>query len=288
MRSASLSNATSLLDDAEFAHVSDLVNRIAGIQLPERKRRMASGRIRRRLNATGEPSFGAYLERVRNDPEERGRMIDEITTNETYFFREHAHFEFLERVLVPQQRQRLRIWSAAASNGSEAYSVAILLREHLARGPLSGTKILGTDLSQSIIEEAKEGVYDADFVRKVPPPLLGKYFSQLSDGSYAVDGETKKLVTFANLNLMARWPMRGPFDVIFLRNVMIYFNRETRVWLGARMASLLSPGSFLFIGHAETLGDAPMGLKRVQPAVYVRTEEPVTVPPRPTSSEPVR
>lgn len=270
-----------LLDDSEFAEVSKMVNKLTGIQLPERKRRMASGRIRRRLNATNTPDFSSYLRRVKNDVDEQRLMIDEITTNETYFFREHAHFDFLRDVVLPVRRQKLRIWSAAASNGSEAYSIGITLQEHLSRGELSGAKILATDLSSAIIAEAKEGIYDADYVRKVPPPLLTKYFSRLGDGSFEVDRATKRLVTFANLNLMGRWPMRGPFDVIFLRNVMIYFDRETRDWLGARMANLLAPGSYLFIGHAETLGDSPPGLKRVQPAVYIRTDAPVSIPPRP-------
>ncbi|MEM1416721.1 MAG: protein-glutamate O-methyltransferase CheR [Myxococcota bacterium] len=268
------------IDDATFERVVALTYDATGILLGPQKRRMVSGRLRRRVLDAGLPSYGAYLDRVKGDAEERSRMLDSLTTNETYFFREPAHFELLEG-FFSEARAPWTIWSAASSTGEEPYSVAISARAHMPRAHANKTRLLATDVSPSVLAHAKRGQYEGRPLSKVPQNWLATHFEDRGNGRYQVSEGVRRMVTFARLNLMGPWGMRGPFDLVLLRNVMIYFDEPTRRWLVERIAELLRPGGYLFIGHSETLGEATPTLERVQPAVYRRNDAPPSVGERP-------
>jgi chemotaxis protein methyltransferase CheR len=165
----------------------------------------------------------------------------------------------------------MRLWSAGCSSGEEPYSIAMLLCEEWSAVDCAGVRILATDLSEKILRKAQLGEYEKDAMQSMPPSYLSKYFNLLQSNPnriYGIQDRIKKMVRFARLNLMEQWPMRGPFDVIFCRNVMIYFDSETQGKLVRRFSDLLIPGGHLLIGHSESLVANPSGLKYIQPATY--------------------
>ena len=255
------------LGAAEFREIGALVRDVAGIQLPAGKEGLVRARLAKRLRAHGVSSYGEYLELVR-DPSggELAEMVDVLTTNKTDFFRESAHFDVLARdVLPPLGTAPVRIWSAGCATGEEPYTLAMVLRE----AGRHDAKILATDISRRVLAHAKAGVYADAAVRPVPDALRTRHFARTERGWEAGAG-LKSLVTFARLNLMARWPMRGPFHAIFCRNVMIYFDRDTQQALVARFRELLAPGGYLFVGHSESLTALRHDFTYVLPAVYRR------------------
>jgi chemotaxis protein methyltransferase CheR len=266
------------LSDADLARVGSLVHEIAGIALPPNKHAMVRSRLATRARTLGLPSVGAYLEHVENDASggELAAMIDALTTNKTYFFREEAHFDLLRHRVFPDLAERsgpIRLWSAGCSTGEEAYCMAVLALETFGERAPRDVRILGTDISQRVLNVARPGEYAAENVSAIPAPTLARMFESVPHGnrrSYRVRAELRALVRFARLNLMSNWPMRGPFDVIFCRNVMIYFDRPTRERLVRRLAELLTPGGYLCIGHSESLTGFSPGLEFVQPATYRR------------------
>ena len=201
-------------------------------------------------------------------------MLDAITTNVTSFFREPAHFQFLRDTVIPQAAQanrHLRIWSAGCSNGAEPYSVAMTLREAIPDLSRWDVQIVSTDVSTTMLEQVKAGVYPQEVLRSMDPKLLQKYFTPLvSNGqaSYQVRAELRDMLRIGHLNLLNAWPSGQPFDVIFCRNVMIYFDRVTRTNLVNRFAERLRPGGHLLVGHAESLTGTATNLEYVRPAVY--------------------
>jgi chemotaxis protein methyltransferase CheR len=203
-------------------------------------------------------------------------MVDILTTNKTNFFRELPHFAFLRDNVLPQFKgadRPLRIWSAGCSSGEEPYSLAILIREEFGSRGNRDVRILGTDLSMRALARAREGAYDEGQMDGVPPALRSRYFSRVHKAEagaarYQVRPEVRSLVSLAPLNLMEGWPMKGPFDVIMCRNVMIYFDRKTREQLIQRFSQLLPPGGHLLVGHSESLNGLAHDLTYVQPAVY--------------------
>jgi len=260
-----------------FGRISAIMNEISGVQLPEAKIRLVRSRLRKRLRALDLPDFVAYAELIEGPAgrEELSTMVDVLTTNKTSFFREAAHFDFLWEHVFPEIQERgdgFRAWSAGCSSGEEPYSLAILLREGLPGLMPPDVRILATDLSSIVLDRARRAVYPARVVESVPPELRGRYFrpARTADGepAFEVEPVTRSFVTLARLNLMAPWPMRGPFDLILCRNVMIYFDRETRERLVQRFSALLRPGGFLFVGHSEGLANLDHDLHYVQPAVY--------------------
>jgi chemotaxis protein methyltransferase CheR len=266
------------LSPAEFEKISQMIYRLCGICLPPGKEGLVKTRLTKRLRALGLGGFTEYLEYVERDAtrQELATMLDLLTTNKTSFFRERQHFDFLcQRVLPGLQatNRPVRFWSAGCSSGEEPYSLAILLHEHLPDVGRRDVRILATDISARMLTKAREAVYDEELVSDLPPPLLRKYFAGVRTQptrAYQVSDKVRALVRFARLNLMEAWPMKGPFDAIFCRNVMIYFDQPTRQRLVQRYYELLRTGGYLFVGHAESLTALAHDFSYVQPAVYVK------------------
>ena len=251
------------LTDAQFHRIRALVREHTGISLSDAKRQLVYGRLSRRLRALKLDSFGEYLELLDSGgAAELEEFTNAITTNLTSFFREPHHFEYLASDVLPQiiardtGVRRVRIWCCAASTGEEPYSIAMVLRE--AEKSLAGfdTKLLATDLDSAVLTTAATGVYNAERLKSVNSTRASRFFQRGSGahaGKFRVQGELRNLITFKQLNLMHEWPVRGPFDAIFCRNVIIYFDKDTQRALFARMSALQRPGDFLFLGHSESL-----------------------------------
>ncbi len=260
----------------QFEKISHLVHQMTGINLPPGKQELVRARLTKRLRALGLKSFDTYMERLEHDQSEGElvSMIESMTTNKTNFFREPQHFGYLCRQILPVARnRRLRVWSAGCSSGEEPYTTAILLHEAIGDHSLWDIRILATDLSSRMIDHARKGIYDINHLREVPPLLISKYFTCVETKPvrrYQIGEMLRRQVYFARLNLMEEWPMRGPFDVIFCRNVMIYFDKATQEQLVNRFWKLMRPGGCLFVGHSESLTGSPHKFRYVQPAIYMK------------------
>jgi chemotaxis protein methyltransferase CheR len=257
----------------EFQRVRRVAMERAGLSIPESKSGLVSSRVAKRLREHQIGSFSAYLDLVESPrgADEMVQLIDLLTTNKTDFFREPAHFDFLIERVFPRIKATgapLRIWSAGCSTGEEPYTLAMLIRENL---PVQcDARILATDISTRVVAQARSGIYGAERTRGMEPERKRRWFAPAANGAVAVVPELQKLISFANLNLMADWPMKGPFDAIFCRNVMIYFDKPTITTLVDRCYDLLAPGGFLFIGHSESLTALQHRYSYVQPAVYAK------------------
>jgi len=264
------------LRDDQFLAIGELVKHVAGIYLHAGKEGLVRSRLAHRLRALRLANFDEYLGYLEHDVSgtELSNMVDVITTNKTSFFREAEHFRFLQNYLLPLHAHAatpLSVWSAGCSSGEEPYTIAMVLRELLSIEQLSRCRVLGTDISSRILAKARQAVYRQDLLADVPPQLAARYFVRdRKSGTAAVADDVRRLVRFARLNLMADWPMSGPFHAIFCRNVMIYFDRDTQQRLVERFTELLAPGGFLFVGHSESLTPLRHELRYVQPAVYAR------------------
>jgi len=251
------------LTDEVFARIRTLVREHTGIALSDAKRQMVYGRLVRRLRALRLSSFDEYLELLeRAEPLELQEFTNAITTNLTSFFREAHHFEYLAEQWVPHiaahlpASGRVRIWSSACSTGEEAYSIAMVLRERQPQLAGADVRILATDLDSNVLAVGAAGVYPAERLSTVSKARVTEFFKPLGEaqpGMVRVSPALRQLITFKQLNLMDPWPMRGPFDVIFCRNVVIYFDLETKRALFERMAQLQPAGSILMLGHSESL-----------------------------------
>ena len=262
------------LTAAQFDRVCTMLRAACGIALKPGKEALVKSRLHKRMRALTLSCFDEYLDRVEAGPEEGelARFVDELTTNKTSFFREHAHFDCLRAELAQmplQQTGQLRLWSAGCSSGEEPYTLGMVLREAIAPIDELDVRILATDISAEVLQTARHGLYPEAALKDVPADLRRRYLSA-HDGVSAISDDVRKMVTFVYLNLMGPWPMAGPFDAIFCRNVMIYFNRQTRIRLVARFRQLLRPGGLLFIGHSESLTGMSDGYQYVQPAAYRR------------------
>ncbi|HVR85254.1 MAG TPA: protein-glutamate O-methyltransferase [Planctomycetota bacterium] len=263
---------------ATFSRFRGLIYRLSGIALGEGKEGLVRARVSKRMRLLGLQDYEAYLDLLLADPsgEEIVHLLDVISTNVTSFFREESHFQVLSEIASrwrAEKRTRLRLWSAACSTGEEPYSMAMTLLEASEARPLD-LKILATDLSTRALAWARAGTYSADKTAFVHRDFRTKYFDP--DGRRAsmlrVGSELRKTVTFARLNLAATpFPMSGPFDAVFCRNVMIYFDAEVRRRLLAQIHTLLRPGGYLFVGHSESLSGLTAGFKTMQASVYVKT-----------------
>jgi chemotaxis protein methyltransferase CheR len=264
------------ISEKEFAGVSRMLYEFCGIDLHPGKEILVQSRLSKRLRVLGLPNVSAYLKYVEMDAtgREKTTMIDSLTTNKTSFFREPARFDFLRDRVIPglaNAGKPIRIWSAACSTGEEPYCISIVLREALPEIASPEVKILATDISRTVLAQAREAIYPQDKVDDVPPALLQRHFTRMpsrTDVRFRVCDKSRASVRFAYLNLMERWPMSGPFDVIFCRNVMIYFDRVTQSKLIQRFAQLLAPGGYLLIGHSETLAGSNSDFRYIQPATY--------------------
>lgn len=243
----------------DFVVIKRLAYRITGISLSDHKQNMIYGRLARRLRSLGLKTFSEYLSLLEDDNNpEVHEFVNAITTNLTSFFRENHHFEFLQEDLLPSlirenaTKKRIRIWSAGCSTGEEPHSIAMVLREFAAIRSWD-VKILATDLDTNCVAKGKSGVYTAERVETFPEKFK-KYIKVSSDsGRVKIREDVRSLITFKQLNLLHQWPMKGPFDFIFCRNVVIYFDAETQRKLFDRYANILTPHGHLFIGHSENL-----------------------------------
>ena len=264
-------SASPHLSAASFSAIRELIFAVAGIAMTEETEELVKARLAKRLRELKIAGYEEYLDRIQTDRVELSNMVDVLTTNKTSFFREPQHFDYLVEEVFPSwkaARAPRRIWSAGCSSGEEPYTLGMLLREHL---PQLDVRILATDLSTRVLARAKAARYAAATVEDIPQRLRTRYLHRVADGgqvSYDISPEVTALVSFARLNLMGDWPMRGQFDLILCRNVMIYFNDDTRTTLGRRFAEHLAPDGALMIGHAESLASLDQPLQLIRPAIY--------------------
>jgi len=254
------------LTKTEFHQFQELILSEAGITLNESKRILVQSRLARRLRGLGLSTYSDYLVYLAKQPPqspERREMINCITTNKTDFFRENHHFDFLRDRVIPEARARaqqgglkkLRVWSAACSTGEEPYSIAVTIQEALGPERNWDVKILGSDIDTNVLATAEAGIYDAERFGPVPDALLRRYFMRRkSDGALLASDTLKSMIRFRRINFIdPAWPIRTTFDVIFCRNVIIYFNRVTQQRLFERLAQYLKPTGYLLVGHSENL-----------------------------------
>ena len=266
------------LGDSEFEFIRHVIAENAGIVLGPNKRQLVQGRLARRLRELHLNSYAEYCSHVRESgPEELVGLINALTTNVTSFFRENHHFEGLANYMLPeafkrnQQSRRIRIWSAGCSTGEEAYCLAMVSRETLPAGQKWDLKILATDIDSEVVATAQRGVYPLDRLASLSPERLQKHFRKGSgehEGQARAIPELAQFISFKTLNLMQSWPMSGPFDVIFCRNVMIYFDQPTRERLVGRFAELLAPEGYLCLGHSESIHGTGGPFKLVGRTIY--------------------
>jgi chemotaxis protein methyltransferase CheR len=265
--------------DSEFDFIRNLVYERSRINLSPDKRQLVSARLGKRLRAMNVPTIGEYcrLLQAPGADEELANLIDAISTNHTFFFRESAHFDFLREVVVPEtlaraageRSARFRVWSAACSSGEEPYSIAITLAEAM---PTFPWQIEASDISRRILARAVAAIYSRETVSRIPREQLRAHFQRgfgPQEGNYRVKRVLRDRVTFHHLNLLeSELPVRDLFQVIFCRNVMIYFDRPTQDELVSRLADRLLPGGYLFVGHSESLTQMRHSLQPIRPAVY--------------------
>ncbi|MEN6624718.1 MAG: CheR family methyltransferase [Candidatus Sumerlaeia bacterium] len=265
------------MEASTFNRFRSIVYEHSGIALGEGKEALVSARIGKRLRALNIADHKAYLKYVEQDAsgEEIVQLLDAISTNVTHFFREPAHFDFVKEtvaVWAGQGQTRMRFWSAACSTGEEPYSLAITLREALgARG--ADAKILATDISTRVLSAARSGVFESDKLKNVAPALREKYFRPVEGHPHGriAREELRNMMVFRRMNLAKPpFPMRGPLDIVFCRNVMIYFDNDVRKALLNEILRLLKPGGYLIVGHAESLTGMIADLKAVRPSIYVK------------------
>jgi len=249
--------------DDNFERIRQFVSEHTGIVLTNAKKNMVYGRLSKRLRKGRFASFTDFCDAIEDgDEHEQEFLINAITTNLTAFFRENHHFEFLANTVIPElvkekgRNKRLRIWSAGCSTGEEPYSIAMTLKESLPNFDQWDVKILATDLDANVLEHGKRGVYTAERIEGLSPERAKRWFKRGSGDNaemVKVRDELKEMISFKRLNLLHEWPMKGPFDFMFCRNVVIYFDKPTQKILFARYEKILKPRAYMFIGHSESL-----------------------------------
>ena len=271
------------MTDTDFAFIRTLAKDKTGIELGDHKKEMIYSRIARRIRALRLNSFVdycGYLEQ--NLDAELTDFVNAITTNLTAFFRESHHFEFLKSTVLPELKQkhrvskRVRIWSAGCSTGEEPYSLAMTLKEAGLGSGGWNAKVLATDLDSNVVAHGRNGVYGADRLKGLESKIVKSYFSPCADKGgqqcYQVNDDIRSFITFNRLNLLNEWPMKGKFDVIFCRNVVIYFSKDTQRVLFDRYANLLNPDGYLFIGHSESLHSVSKRFESLGRTIYRKVQ----------------
>lgn len=258
----------------EFDSIRRTMHQEFGIDLTGKLALVAS-RLGKKVRQAGLQTFGQYLELVRKDHtgDALQRMVDALTTNHTSFFREPQHFAFLRSEILSEfkNQEELRIWSAACSTGEEPYSIAFVLREELGRNALSTAGVIATDVSSRVLEHATRGIYPAPRFQSMSIDQMRRHLlrdTTCPEANYMVRDEVRAMVRFERMNLMEDFSRLGRFSVIFCRNVMIYFDKETQRRLVQRMIDRLHPGGYLLIGHAESLNGLTHSLDYRCPAIY--------------------
>lgn len=270
------------IDDADFDALRAYVFDACGIALDASKRSLVVGRLQPVLNREHIDGYREYVERLRADTSGklRSELVDRLSTNHTFFWRESDHFDYYSTTALPaaieaQSRtggKRLRVWCAASSAGQEPYTLAALAMDALgSQYPAWDAGVLATDISAPVLERAREGIYEADDVARLPEALRRRHFVPCADGRWQANARLRAEVTFRRFNLMnARFPFKHPFDIVFIRNVMIYFDMPTKLALMARLASVMRSGALLFIGAAESLPPEQRQFDPVRPGVFRR------------------
>jgi chemotaxis protein methyltransferase CheR len=269
------------LTEADFQQISDMVYRHCGINLHDGKKQLVRARIAKRLRLGGFDSVPAYLDHVLSDAsgQEFAMLIDAMSTNLTSFYREPDHFRYLAETALPQLVQRkqkrhdtrLRLWSAGCSTGEEPYTLAMTLLDSLTDPQRWDVKILATDISTHVLKVARCGFYGKERLDSLPPSYRSRFFRSCTfdeEKGFSVAPEVQNMVAFRHLNLMESWPFAGPFEFIFCRNVMIYFDKPTQQKLVNRFWDVLSPGGVLFTGHSESLTGIKHSFHYIRPTVY--------------------
>ncbi|MBX3328008.1 MAG: protein-glutamate O-methyltransferase [Nitrospira sp.] len=260
----------------EFQQFRTLIYDESGISLNDQKKGLVASRLSKRLRELGLSTFSDYYKQVTGDPsqEEFTRMLDLISTNKTDFFRESKHFDYLREEILPHlaQEKRIRIWSSACSTGEEPYTIAMTLFDGVSDPGQWDCKILASDLSTRVLAKAAAGVYDAERVQDVPPETVRRHFLRgrgASEHLLKVKPHLSTMIQFRRLNLMDdQFPIKSPLDLIFCRNVMIYFDRPTQERLVNKFYRYLKPGGYLFIGHSESLQWVTHPFTVVAPTIY--------------------
>lgn len=260
------------ITDSEFNHFQRFIYEAAGITLSHTKKALVCGRLSKRLQANDLRSYSDYYELLASGhaPDEVQTAVDLLTTNETYFFREPKHFELLSQLArsAATRGQPFRVWSAASSTGEECYSIAMVLADCLGN---STWDVVGSDISSRVLQRARNGHYPLERTQHIPQSYLKRFCLRGTDkqeGTLLITRPLRSRVSFSQVNLNTELPRMGSFDVIFLRNVMIYFNGETKRQVVARVLSLLKPGGYFFIGHSETLNEISTAVQQVAPSIY--------------------
>ncbi|MGB8076315.1 MAG: protein-glutamate O-methyltransferase CheR [Gallionella sp.] len=260
------------LNDAEFQQFQSWLHRTAGINLSPAKKALVAGRLSKRVKHHKLISYGDYFRLISQKTEaaELQVALDLLTTNETHFFREPKHFDFLRLHVLPHvpPGRTFRLWCAASSSGEEPYSLAMTLAEGLQSMPW---EIVASDISASVLEKARSGHYPMARAKSIPNPLLTKHCLKgigAQEGTFLIEPSLINRVQFMQINLNATLPKIGEFDMIFLRNVMIYFDMETKRQVVARMLPMLKPGGFFFVSHSESLNGITNSLKLITPSIY--------------------
>ena len=260
------------LSDQEFAAFQEFVFRSAGISLSSSKKALVSGRLMKRLRHYQLSSFREYFQLITggHEPTELQTALDLLTTNETYFFREPQHFEFLRGTILPTRKlgESFRIWSAACSSGEEPYTLAMVLADNMGTTPW---EIVASDISSRVLATAQAGHYPLERAEKIPPQYLKAFCLKgvgAQAGTFLIDPAVRNRIRFMSVNLNSPLPQIGQFDVIFLRNVMIYFNAETKRQVVDRLLEVLKPGGYFIISHSESLHGITDRLKMVRSSIY--------------------
>lgn len=260
------------LTDSEFQRFQAMIYQIAGISLSKEKKALVCGRLARRLNHFNLDSYEAYFQQL-SRPDARAELqiaVDLLTTNETYFFREQKHFDLLRDTILPPllTAKQVRVWSGASSSGEEVYSIAMVLADRLGN---RNWELIGSDISTRVLEQARSGHYPIERTKDISKDYLSKFCLKgtgAQEGTFLIDKTLRNRVQFMQVNLNTALPALGEFDVIFLRNVMIYFDQKTKQQVLQRMVPLLKSGGYFLVSHSETLNGITDALKAVSPSVY--------------------
>ena len=260
------------ITNQEFTRFQSLIYKIAGIQMAESKKVLLVGRLTKRLKHYNLENFGDYYNLVtgKGQDAELQMMVDLLTTNETYFFREPKHFEYLDSEILTKVKpgSSFAIWSAACSSGEEPYTLSMVLADRFGEGPW---QITASDISTAVLARAKTGLYPMERTKGISRPHLQKYClkgTRTQEGSFMISKKLRERIRFLQVNLNAPLPDIGPFDVIFLRNVMIYFDMDTKRQVVANLITKLKPGGYFIVGHSETLNGITDKLQAIKPTIY--------------------
>ncbi len=267
-----------------FRKFKEFIESNIGICIPDAKKIMVESRLLKRLKALNFSSYDDYLEyflSINGQKDELPRFVECITTNKTDFFREVAHFDFLRDQVLPElnsstHEKEIRLWSAAASTGAEAYTMAMFVEEYLEVNPVKSYKILATDISEEVLNVGKNAVYSQEVCEPIPTIIKKKYClisKNRNNPTILMSKKLREKIIFRTLNLISEsYQVEKMYHVIFLRNVMIYFNKETQTKILNNLYKHLHPDGYLFLGHSENLADNSLPFKRVGPSIYVKKE----------------